>query len=191
MELLPDKITCRIFSYLDVVSLTKCQRVCKDWCRLLARDAEIWRNIYIEGGDQSHELECITCYYDKLVALQCTWNPEDCSRNINVTNFTMQRNMQAQSSDAVRGKSGFSRGRHYWTVCWDGPSYGSVAVVGVATKNAALQGDGYFALLGCDEQSWGWNIPGNVTTHNGVVSTYPTNKQVIYMSRDPNILCFY
>jgi len=94
----------------------------------------------------------------------------------------MQRNTQAQSSDAVRGKSGFSRGRHYWTVCWDGPSYGSVAVVGVATKNAPLQGEGYFALLGSDEHSWGWNIPGHVTTHHGVVNNYPTNEQVMYVT---------
>ena len=179
MELLPDKITCNIFSYLDVVSLAKCRRVCKDWSLLLARDAEIWKNFYIESGDQPQELKRITCYYDKLVALQCTWNPNDCSRNITVNNFFMQRNTQAQSSDAIRGKSGFSRGRHYWTVCWDGPSYGSAAVVGVATKCAALHGEGYFALLGSDQQSWGWNIPGHVITHNGMVDAYPTNEQVI------------
>ena len=187
MELLPDKITCIIFSYLDVVSLVKCRRVCKDWSQLLARNAQIWRNFYTESDDHSNELERITCYYDKIVALQCTWNPIDCSRNITISNFTMQRNTQCQSSDAVRGKSGFSRGRHYWTVCWEGPSYGSAAVVGVATKHAPLQGDGYFALLGSNEQSWGWNIPANVTTHDGLVNTYPTNKQVIYTPRDFNI----
>ena len=179
MELLPDQVTCHIFSYLDVVSLAKCRRVCKDWSILLARDAGIWKSLYINSGDDLQELKRITCYYDKLVALQCTWNPRDCSRNITVNNFIMQRNTQAQSSDAIRGKSGFSRGRHYWTVCWDGPSYGSAAVVGVATKSAPLHGDGYFALLGSDEQSWGWNISGHVTTHNGTVNTYPTNEQVI------------
>ena len=178
MDLLPDKITCHIFSFLDVVSLIKCRRVCKDWSILLSRNAEIWKNFYYENEKEPQELKCITCYYDKLIALHCTWNPDDCSENITVNNFTMQRNTQAQSSDAIRGKSGFSRGRHYWTVSWEGPSYGSAAVVGVATKSAPLHGEGYYALLGSDEQSWGWNISGQVTTHNGMVNIYPVDKQV-------------
>lgn len=90
----------------------------------------------------------------------------------------MQRNCQAQSSDGLRAKSGFSRGRHYWTVCWLGPNYGSVAVVGVATKDAPLQGNGYFALLGSNQDSWGWNIPGKVLTHDKETVEYPSNNEL-------------
>ena len=62
----------------------------------------------------------------------------------------------AQSTDGVRGKigiisitiflllnikfplPGFSHGRHAWEVMWEGP-LGTVAVVGIATKEASLQ----------------------------------------------------
>lgn len=33
---------------------------------------------------------------------------------------------------------GFSQGRHAWEVMWEGP-LGTVAVVGIATKEATLQ----------------------------------------------------
>lgn len=86
--------------------------------------------------------------------------------------------------------SGFSQGRHAWEVMWEGP-LGTVAVVGIATKEASLQvvnsqltitsypitmmilltlfkqTHGYIALLGSDEQSWGWNLVDNHLLHNG------------------------
>jgi F-box protein 45 len=34
--------------------------------------------------------------------------------------------------------AGFSQGRHAWEVMWEGP-LGTVAVVGIATKEATLQ----------------------------------------------------
>jgi len=49
---------------------------------------------------------------------------------------------------------------------WEGP-LGTVAVVGVATKNAEMRAQGYIALLGRDDQSWGWNLVDNVLLHNG------------------------
>ena len=68
---------------------------------------------------------------------------------------------------------------------WEGP-LGTVAVVGIATKEATLQvvksaksntsskhtfsywqTHGYIALLGSDDQSWGWNLVDNHLLHNG------------------------
>lgn len=103
-------------------------------------------------------------YKAKLKAFYHAWNPEDCSRNIYIkpNGFTIHRNPVAQSTDAVRGKIGkfvlnqnttkvhcfsylfggkfigFSHGRHAWEVMWEGP-LGTVAVVGIATKEASLQ----------------------------------------------------
>lgn len=77
-----------------------------------------------------------------------------------------KRRPVAQSTDATRGKIGFRHGRHAWEVIWEGP-LGTVAVVGISTKNAALQCHGYVALLGADEQSWGWNLVDNHLLHNG------------------------
>jgi len=143
-----------------------------------------------------------------LKAFYHSWNPEDCSRNIYIkpNGFTIHRNPVAQSTDGVRGKigiisiticlllnikfplAGFSHGRHAWEVMWEGP-LGTVAVVGIATKEASLQvnyaqlhqfyksiifknlvfpqAHGYIALLGSDDQSWGWNLVDNHLLHNG------------------------
>jgi F-box protein 45 len=96
------------------------------------------------------------------------------------------RNPIAQSTDAVRSKIGFRTGRHAWEVSWEGP-LGTVAIIGVATKDANLQSHGYVASLGeriCnflqfrkimiflffltpDDQSWGWNLVDNQLLHDG------------------------
>ncbi len=78
----------------------------------------------------------------------------------------MHRNPIAQSTDGVRSKIGFNQGRHAWECWWEGP-LGTVAVVGVATKHAALQCPGYLPLLGSDDQGWGWNLVDNTLLHNG------------------------
>ncbi|MBZ3887743.1 F-box/SPRY domain-containing protein 1 [Sciurus carolinensis] len=54
-------------------------------------------------------------------------------------------------------------------VWWEGP-LGTVAVIGIATKRAPMQCQGYVALLGSDEQSWGWNLVDNNLLHNGDVN---------------------
>lgn len=96
------------------------------------------------------------------------WNPSDCSRNgyVKPNGFTFHRNPVAQSTDGVRSKRGFTEGRHAWDVWWEGP-LGTVAVIGVASKHAALQSPGYLPLLGSDEQGWGWNLVDNNLMHNG------------------------
>lgn len=40
-------------------------------------------------------------------------------------------------------------------------------MVGISTKEAPLQCQGYVGLLGSDEQSWGWNLVDNHLLHNG------------------------
>lgn len=87
--------------------------------------------------------------------------------------FTLHRNPIAQSTDGARGKIGFSEGRHAWEIWWEGP-LGTVAVIGIATKRAPMQCQGYVALLGSDDQSWGWNLVDNNLLHNGEVNgNYP------------------
>ncbi|KAI1235739.1 F-box/SPRY domain-containing protein 1, partial [Lamprotornis superbus] len=95
----------------------------------------------------------------------------DCSRNVYIkkNGFTLHRNPIAQSTDGARTKIGFSEGRHAWEVWWEGP-LGTVAVIGIATKRAAMQCQGYVALLGSDDQSWGWNLVDNNLLHNGEVN---------------------
>lgn len=83
------------------------------------------------------------------------------------------RNPIAQSTDACRGKIGFRHGRHAWEIIWGGP-LGTVAVLGLATKEAALACHGYFPLLGSEEHSWGWNLVDNTLLHNGEIQgNYP------------------
>ncbi|KAG7259561.1 hypothetical protein CRUP_027137 [Coryphaenoides rupestris] len=94
--------------------------------------------------------------------------PTTASRNVYVkkNSFTLHRNPIAQSTDGARGKIGFSEGRHAWEIWWEGP-LGTVAVIGLATKRASMQCQGYVALLGSDDQSWGWNLVDNNLLHNG------------------------
>ena len=64
-------------------------------------------------------------------------------------------------------------GHHYWVVTWHGPSFGSNAMVGVASQEAFLHGEGYYALLGSDDKSWGWDISQNQLQHAGGITKYP------------------
>ena len=112
----------------------------------------------------------------KLAAYLCAWSETDHSKNIMLkeNKLTLYREPVAQSTDGIRGKRGFSHGQHYWTVVWHGPNFGSNAMVGIATKQAALHGEGYCSLLGADSQSWGWDISRKVLQHGGkVTETYP------------------
>ena len=77
-----------------------------------------------------------------------------------------KHHVHVQSTDGARGKTGFARGRHAWEIVWEGP-LGTVAVIGIATKEAPNQCHGYVALLGSNDQSWGWNLVDNHLLHNG------------------------
>lgn len=170
---LADNILEIIFSYLDLEELRNCSLVCKSWYEFLNdENNDVWRMHCVrrlaEDALKSDLLSSVPTYKAKLRAFYHAWNPLDCSRNIYIKSncFTLHRNPVAQSTDAVRGKLGFRHGRHAWEVIWEGP-LGTVAVIGIATTEAPLQCPGYIALLGSDEQSWGWNLVDNHLLHNG------------------------
>ncbi|CAF4761076.1 unnamed protein product [Pieris macdunnoughi] len=172
-ELVKDQILENIFSFLNLKDLKNCMLVCKTWFRILGdENNELWRFHCIrrlsEEVLRSDLLSNLPTYKTKLRAFLHAWSPNDCSRNIYIkpNGFTLHRNPVAQSTDACRGKIGFSRGRHAWEVIWEGP-LGTVAVIGVSTKQAPLQCQGYVGLLGSDESSWGWNLVDNILLHNG------------------------
>ena len=172
-ESLPQSVLEALFSYLSIDDLRNCSLVCTSWYRFLNdENNDVWRLHCIrklaEEALKSDLFSDVPTYKAKLRAFYHAWNPNDCSRNVYVkTNgFTLHRNPVAQSTDAARGKIGFRNGRHCWEVWWEGP-LGTVAVVGIATRAAALQCHGYVALLGGDRESWGWNLVDNHLLHNG------------------------
>ncbi len=169
----PRSVLETLFSFLALPDLRSCSQVCKSWSRFLNdEDNDVWRLHCVRklAADalRSELLASLPTYKAKLRAFYHAWNPEDCSRNIYVKSngFTLHRNPVAQSTDGARGKVGFGRGRHSWEIVWEGP-LGTVAVIGIATKEAPNQCHGYVALLGSNDQSWGWNLVDNHLLHNG------------------------
>jgi F-box protein 45 len=170
---LPDNVTEHLFTFLSMSDLKNCALVCKQWNAVLGdENNEVWRaSCYRRLSREVIHCELLSScptYKSKIRAFFHAWNPHDCSRNVYVkpSGFTIHRNPVAQSTDGARGKIGFSRGRHSWEIVWEGP-LGTVAVVGIATKQAEMRAQGYVALLGQDEHSWGWNLVENYLLHNG------------------------
>ncbi|ESO02486.1 hypothetical protein HELRODRAFT_65080 [Helobdella robusta] len=204
---LPQFILEYLFSYLSVEDLRNCALVCTKWYKILNdENNDVWRLHCVHKLAQealnSDLLSHIPSYKNKLRAFYYAWNPNDCSRNIYIKSngFTLHRNPVAQSTDGARSKLGFKNGRHCWEVWWEGP-LGTVAVVGIATKAAAMQSQGYLPLLGNDTESWGWNLVDNHLLHNGdaqgnypVITTPPTyqvgEKIRIILDCDDNTLAF-
>lgn len=92
---------------------------------------------------------------------QFAWNSEDSSPNIYIKAddpLTFHRNPVPQSTDGIRGKVGFSRGFHVWKITWAVDQRGTHPFVGVATKEAPLHARGYCALVGSNDESFGWDI---------------------------------
>ncbi|XP_078521880.1 F-box/SPRY domain-containing protein 1 [Lissotriton helveticus] len=174
---LPPRALELVFSYLGLSDLRSCSLVCRLWYRLLHGDenGDVWRGLCArclgEEGLRGDVLCGLDTYKSKIRAFQHGFSPSDCSRNVYIkkNGFTLHRNPIAQSTDGARTKIGFSEGRHAWEVWWEGP-LGTVAVIGIATKRAPMQCQGYVALLGSDDQSWGWNLVDNNLLHNGEVN---------------------
>jgi len=109
------------------------------------------------------------------------WNNDDRSMNIYVKDDDCRishRHPVAQSTDAIRGKMGYSKGLHVWDYTWSTRQRGTHAVVGVATKKAGLHCAGYHCLVGANSESWGWDLGRNKLFHNEKVvssQTYPRN----------------
>jgi len=97
------------------------------------------------------------------------WNKNDKSPNVFVKNdgLTVHRYPVAQSSDACRGKIGYTRGLHCWEITWDTRQRGTHAIVGVCTREAPLTCFGYRSLIGMSNESWGWDLGRNKLYHGG------------------------
>ncbi|GAA6102355.1 F-box/SPRY domain-containing protein 1 [Tachysurus ichikawai] len=154
----------------------RCSLVCWHWNSCLSdENSEVWRSqcsrLLSEEALRSDILCNLISYKGKLKSFQHALSSHDCSRNVYIkkNGFTLHRNPIAQSTDGARAKIGFSEGRHAWEIWWEGP-LGTVAVIGIATKRAPMQCQGYVALLGSDDQSWGWNLVDNNLLHNGEVN---------------------
>ena len=90
---------------------------------------------------------------------------------------------EAQCTDLVRGKTGFSWGRHSWDIWWKGP-VGTVAMVGVATQHEIKRLSGYKPLLGGSGESWAWNLVDNHMYHGGrKIGNYPNSKAGNHLQR--------
>ncbi|CAD5221712.1 unnamed protein product [Bursaphelenchus xylophilus] len=161
--------------------IAKVKKVCRQWNTIIeTADRELWHTFALAeipeaGLNDSDLFPRGTSFKHRLRAFRYAWNPQDSSRNnfLRTNGFTVHRQPIAQSTDAIRGKIGVSTGVHAYNITWKGP-LGTVAVVGVATKHAALHCPGYVALLGSDDQSWGWNLVDNTLLYNGnCVGSYP------------------
>jgi len=117
----------------------------------------------------------------KETQLEHSWNQEDRSMNIYVKEedpMTLHRHPVAQSTDGIRGKTGVSKGLHAWDFSWATRQRGTHAVIGVATKKAALHCAGYHSLVGSNAESWGWDLGRNKLFHNErtcAAKSYPKN----------------
>ncbi|XP_039223239.1 SPRY domain-containing SOCS box protein 1 [Crotalus tigris] len=113
------------------------------------------------------------------VQLLHSWNNDDRSLNVFVkedNKLTFHRHPVAQSTDAIRGKVGYTRGLHIWQITWAMRQRGTHAVVGVATAEAPLHSVGYTTLIGNNLESWGWDLGRNRLYHDGknqASKTYP------------------
>lgn len=104
------------------------------------------------------------------VQLQHSWNNNDRSLNVFVKEddkLAFHRHPVAQSTDAIRGKVGYTRGLHVWEITWVMRQRGTHAVVGVATADAPLHSVGYTTLIGSNGKSWGWDLGRNKLYHDG------------------------
>lgn len=170
---LPRLVLENICCLLNLSDVRNCSLSCKRWNRILSEESsDVWKTLcqrkLPKSVLKSDVLSSLPTFKGRLRAYFYAWDSNECSRNIYIkTNgFTLHRNPVAQSTDAARGKIGLSRGRHCWEVWWEGP-LGTVAVVGVATRDAPLQSPGYVPLLGSNSESWGWNLVDNHLLHNG------------------------
>ena len=174
---LPVEVLICIFSFLpSTKDLCRCCRVCKRWRDALdeARNSPVWKHQALISPSlsaflKSNLIQDLHGDKAKLVAFENAWNGEDCSHNIELleNRLTLHRNPVAQSTDGIRGKCGYLYGQHYWTVTWHKPSFGSNAVIGVATEQEVLHRKGYCGLLGSTAESWGWDISCRVLRYDG------------------------
>lgn len=103
---------------------------------------------------------------------------------------------ESRGTAAVRGNKGFTHGKHYWEVKLSSV-YGTSVMVGVCTKEAALETKNYefVNLLGKDDESWGLSYKGTVW-HSGqswqyCEPFYDSTVIGILLDMDEGTLTFY
>ena len=101
--------------------------------------------------------------------IKMAWNENDSSQNVIVieNGYTLHRHPVAQSTDAIRGKTGYSSGMHAIEFVWEHGQRGTHAVIGLCTKEMKLERPGYCSLIGHDDKGWGWDLTRNKLFHNG------------------------
>lgn len=112
----------------------------------------------------------------RAVAEEHGWSIQDSSHNVELKAedvLTMRRRPVAQSTDCARSKVGYSSGLHVFRVSWPVRQRGTHAMVGVSTRAAPMQGEGYRGLLGDSPHSWGWDLGRKRATHQGQDSLSP------------------
>jgi len=110
------------------------------------------------------------------VSTQHSWNPNDRSYNLELKAedpLVMRRRPVAQSTDCIRGKTGFLEGIHLFEISWPVNQRGTHAVVGVATSAAPLHVQGYQSLVGSNDQSWGWDLGRKKAFHSNNSVQFP------------------
>jgi len=116
------------------------------------------------------------------VQVKHSWNPDDRSLNIFVKEedpFTLHRHPVAQSTDCIRGRVGYTRGLHVFQIHWNVRQRGTHSLIGVCTIDEALHAQGYQALIGGSNMSWGWDISRLKLYHdikNNEVTDYPVGQ---------------
>ena len=149
------------------------------------------RNIYIKSNGFTLHRNPVAQENDAFCSLAVLkYMSSNRSKPHSIGDKPTKHHVHVQSTDGARGKTGFARGRHAWEIVWEGP-LGTVAVIGIATKEAPNQCHGYVALLGSNDQSWGWNLVDNHLLHNGdSQGNYPQlNNAPKYQVRFSNVDC--
>uniref|UniRef100_A0A1A8FQ51 SplA/ryanodine receptor domain and SOCS box containing 1 n=1 Tax=Nothobranchius korthausae TaxID=1143690 RepID=A0A1A8FQ51_9TELE len=95
------------------------------------------------------------------VQIQNSWNNNDRSLNVFVKDdnkLVFHRHPVAQSTDAIRGRVGYTRGLHVWEINWAMRQRGTHAL--------ATRGD-CTSLVGSNAESWGWDLCRSKLYHDG------------------------
>lgn len=121
--------------------------------------------------------------------VQHSWNNDDRSLNVFVKDdnkLVFHRHPVAQSTDAIRGRVGYTRGLHVWEISWAMRQRGTHAVVGVATSDAPLHSVGYTALVGSNAESWGWDLCRSKLYHDG--KNHPAKPYPAFLEPDDTFI---
>ena len=111
------KILHKIMCYLKLSDVYHLSLTCKAWSSIMKdEDSDYWKQLADKMIGpvvlKSEILSQLTSFKTKVRAAFHTWNHNDCSKNIYIksSGFTLHRNPVAQSTDAARGKIGFTNG---------------------------------------------------------------------------------